>query len=183
MARSAAARKQPQPAPQEKFSWAGGANPPVDAHVFKATWDALSTKLGRPALAEDLVEAAKVRGHVLHDCFNWDLREAALAHWIATANNLIMSLRVTFIGGESRTITIRALVSVREPAGRTIVTSRDALDTADWRRQILERALEELRVFGQKYANLLIAADAVDRADALAQALTALLDAEAARGW
>src|SRR5215831_4546391 len=161
-------------------SWAGGPFvPPVPADVFKKEWDRISKAVGHEATAEDIVAAARNPRNPLHECFDWDIKRAAMARWVATASRLIGHLRVTFSGGGTREVRMRAIVSVRTETGRNPKWYREALDNDDWRRQLLEQAAEEIRVFTKKYVMLLTAANLTDRADALLQGIEAILERDA----
>lgn len=158
-------------APEEVYSWAGGYRPRVSAAVFKAAWDALAVELGRTPSAAELVEAARKQGHVLHDLFNWNRDEAALAHWIEQAQGLIRHLRVTYTRGPTANMPMRALFSVRVEGSAAYVGSGLVLGNADLRGQVMLGALRDLRSFVGKYSVFLAAIGADDQAAALEAAI------------
>lgn len=59
----------------------------------KAALSELQDKHGN-LLPEDVVERAKSANSPLHDLFEWNKDKAAMAHWIATARNIIGEYRV-----------------------------------------------------------------------------------------
>jgi hypothetical protein len=163
-------------APECSFTWAGGFTPPVPAQVFKAAWDALARDLGRQPSAADLVDAARNRKHPLHGCFNWDVADAARAHWIEQAQGLIRHLRVVYSRGPVTNVPMRALFRVRIDGIAGYEDNKIVLTTPDLRRQVLREALRDLSSFVNKYAHLLTAIGA----DAPAKELSAALAKAAA---
>src|SRR3990167_478094 len=75
----------------------------------------LEDKHGR--LTPDIVvKDAKSSKSPLHDCFEWDLRKAAMQNWIETARELIVSIEYE----TSATTEYRAIpYYVRDPAAET----------------------------------------------------------------
>jgi hypothetical protein len=61
---------------------------------------------------DQVVEAAKPKGSVLHDLFVWDKALAARAHWIQTAREIIGAVRVVVT---TATTTVRTPMYVRDP--------------------------------------------------------------------
>lgn len=61
-----------------------------------------------------VVDDAKTKESPLHGKFDWNVRSAAMKHWLHTARELIQ--RVNLISSESETITIKAPYYVRDPS-------------------------------------------------------------------
>ena len=60
-----------------------------------------------------VVKDAKRKDSPLHDCFEWDLRKAASAHWIEQARQLITSVRVVI---HTDTTKVNSVYYVRDPS-------------------------------------------------------------------
>lgn len=168
--------ERPRPAratkpPAQVFTWANGFCAPVKASVFKQAWEALAKKLGHTPSPAELVAAARQRGHVLHDCFDWDVEAAAAAHWITEAQQLIRNLRVTYQQGPVRNMPMRALFRVTVDDERSYVGSDIVLHDTDLRGQVIHAAQRELRTYTAKYMVLLTAIGATVQAAALEEAI------------
>src|SRR5664279_222009 len=123
--------------PEVVYTWGEGYRPPVDPEVFKRAWDFLEKKLKRTPEAVDLVEAAKVKTHPLHGCFNWDVNAAALAHWVEQAQRLIRHLQMTYTSGPICNMPMRALFRVNIDGVRHYVANGIVMGNADMREQVM----------------------------------------------
>ena len=105
----------------------------------------------RPA---DVVVAAKKKSSPLHKCFEWNDGKAALEYRLWQARELI---RVAICILEGSDDPIKAYVSLKEDRrapGGGYRSLEDVLRMPDLRRQLLAEALEELRVYEEKYQRL-----------------------------
>ncbi len=59
-----------------------------------------------------VVEDARVKGSPLHDCFEWNTKQAAYHYWRAQARQLIKSVKIEI---RTETRKIRAVAYVRDP--------------------------------------------------------------------
>lgn len=164
-----------KPPSAENFSWALGFRPAIEAPVFAAAHRELGQRLGRAAEAEDVVDAARSPNNVLHDCFDWNVRRAAQAHWVDQASRLIRNLRVTFTTGPVRDLPMRALYRVSVEGTRTWAPHVVAMAEPDLREQVARQILLELRAFVSKYRVFLIAIGAEAQAQALETAVASVV--------
>jgi prophage tail gpP-like protein len=102
-----------------------------------------------------LVEDARNPASPLHENFDWDDSTAAGSWREHTARNLIGSLVVVKVNEKQVSGTVRAFVSVRvanEPGVyKPIVT---VMEDAELRKQMMERARQELHQWRNRYADL-----------------------------
>lgn len=103
---------------------------------------------------DDVVEAARLKSHPLHDRFNWDNTSAAHQYRLWQARELIMRVRVEYpVNGKS--VDCRVFVSLtpdRVDSGYRELTS--VLSDTEMREQLLQDALGELGIFQEKYRTL-----------------------------
>lgn len=102
-----------------------------------------------------VVEDARKPESPLHDNFEWDDTNAA-EHWREhTARNLIGALVVVRVNEKQVAGTVRAFVSVREgnrPGTYQPIVA--VMEDAELRRQLLNRARQELSQWRTRYADL-----------------------------
>jgi hypothetical protein len=153
------------------YTWANGFQTAVTAMTFKAAWDRLARKLGRPPEYAEIVEAAKQPRHPLHQCFEWDLEAAAMAHWVTVAGSMVRNLRVTYSQGPAINMPMRAIFRVQGEEEKTFISGHTALTEPDYRTQIMRQILGDIRAFVSKYRTFLLAIDADVQAAALEQAI------------
>ena len=101
---------------------------------------------------EMLVLKSKAKSSPLHDCFTWDDKEAGKKQRVNEARYLLRMVTVEIETDEDEFTVTRAFVSVSESTEyQTIAT---VMGDEDMRSQLLQQALQELRSFKQKYAQL-----------------------------
>lgn len=126
-------------------------NPEVIS-ALKAVADANSGILR----AVDVVEAARPDTSPLHSQFDWEDSEAAHKWRLHQARNLIR-VTVEYIGtGDEKTST-RVFVSLttdRQEDGGCYRATAAVMSNSEYRRQLLADALEEMKRFEKKYADL-----------------------------
>jgi hypothetical protein len=125
-----------------------------DAAVLGREFDRILKKYGEltPAL---VVSEAQDTKSVLHRFFEWDHARAAERHWVATAGRLIRSVRIV-VKQEKREPTLaRAFVSVVADGNRrSYKPMAVAMTNAEWRRQLLDEALQAFDAMARKYSQL-----------------------------
>ncbi len=72
----------------------------------------LSQANGGVISPRDLTEAARDPESPLHPCYNWDVDEAAMAHWDEVSRRLIRSCRIEFTVDNKR---VEAVAYVKDP--------------------------------------------------------------------
>lgn len=153
------------------FQFQDGAHLRGDAQVVGERLEAIRAKKG--TLTPDLVlgDAKNIRSP-LHEYFEWDDSKAAHQHRVEQARYLIRSVTVVYEAGEPaparqahiETVPlaptapprpVRAFVSVqRDDGGRGYESTAVAMNDADMRRQVLERAHGEMAAVGRRYREL-----------------------------
>ena len=120
-----------------------------DAAAIKAELDRLNADgVIRPA---DVVEAARNKRSVLHDCFTWEDTEAAHQFRLIEARNL---LRVYVLTDKVKGMNVRAFVSLtsdRVKDGGGYRTIADVMSDAELREQMLADAIVQLRNMQKRY--------------------------------
>lgn len=111
-------------------------------------------KLGDNLTASNVVEVAKDESNVLHNCFEWDDKEAGKKYRLVQARNLICNIKVT-IKKETETegpVKVRAFLNTKKNEN---YKSIEAIinDTNEYSR-LLEKAYKELNVTKNKYTEL-----------------------------
>lgn len=134
--------------PRPGFDWKG------DAQAIGEHIEELATQTGSVTPAT-LVEDARNPKSPLYPNFEWDDTAAAESWRGHTARNLIGSLVVVKVNETQVTGTVRAFVSVRDGDSKgvyaPIVT---VMGDAEMRKQVLERARQELHQWRNRYADL-----------------------------
>lgn len=74
---------------------------------------ALAESKGGHLKPDDVVEAARDKRSPLHSCFEWDVKKAAMQHWLDTARELIREVRVVI---NHETVSIRVPRFVEDPS-------------------------------------------------------------------
>lgn len=99
-----------------------------------------------------LLEDAQARKSPLHKLFEWDDEKAAHSYRLQQASDIIRNIYVVYEGAEN-VGQVRAFVNITEPKQeRAYVSMNDALQNPEFRRQILERALQEVTDWRRRYA-------------------------------
>ncbi len=137
----------------ETYSWKAGVQFPVKAQVAADTIKQLQSSLGKQTVtAKELLDASRDENSPLHSCFEWDDSVAAEKFRTEQARKIIISIEVT---KSDAPITTRLFVNVVETAPKKqgeFATIWTAMETNDWRQQVLKDALRELRNFQRKYS-------------------------------
>jgi hypothetical protein len=125
------------------------------AHTSKtqqkiAELQALMDKRGHLAPRRVVMWARAHKRSALHSHFNWDVKKAAMEHWLWQARELIVSVEVTYEDGKRRPIYVSP-IATRTLGYRRLV---DVMSDEDTKAQYLAQALEELRRVCDKYIDL-----------------------------
>ena len=105
---------------------------------------------------EAVVQAAEPKTSVLHGFFEWDDSEAAELYRLHQARVLI-SIVVKSVPVNDEVRKVRVFVSLtpdRNEEGGGYRSVASVLSSAEMRKQLMEDALDELRVFEEKYRGL-----------------------------
>lgn len=114
----------------------------------------LSTQTG-DITPERVVDDARNPQSPLHPNFDWNNKTAAESWRQHTARNLIGSLVVVRVNEKQVTGNVRAFVSVRNGDNKGVYTPIVAvMEDAELRKQVLERARQELHQWRNRYADL-----------------------------
>lgn len=145
-------------APDEDFRWKDGARAPagLSAAAVAQRLEEIRERTGA-LTPEAVVDDARPEGSPLHPAFEWNDRKAAEEYRKEQARHLIRSIVI-----DARRLDVAAPAPVRaffvvRPAAEAreeYVPVRVVMLDAALRRQVLERALTELRQFQVKYAAL-----------------------------
>ena len=124
------------------------------AQVIGEHLEELATQTGN-ITPERVVDDARNQASPLHENFEWDDTAAAESWREHTARNLIGSLVVVRVNETQVTGTVRAFVSVREGNDKgTYTPIVKVMEDPELRKQLLERARQELHQWRNRYASL-----------------------------
>lgn len=131
-----------------------------DVPVIASELERLASAHGGVTPAIVLREAKRSRSK-LHRFFDWDDKEAADKWRLEQAGEMIRAVRVVIIDESSgREVAARAYVSVKtRDVGKMYIPTLSAMSDAEYREQVLARALDELRDWQIRYQNLQELAD------------------------
>lgn len=69
----------------------------TDAAAIGKALLALEQQHGRHPTAREIVEYARPKRSPIHHLFEWDIAEAAMKHWLATAGYIMRAVRIEFV--------------------------------------------------------------------------------------
>lgn len=119
--------------------------------------------------SENVLESAKSDDSPLHDIFEWDDTIAANKYRLYQATKLICNLKCEVATDEEKTFVVRAYLNVSENKKGSFVNVQSAFENPDSRKLVLERALQELESFKNKYMELSELASVFDAIDLLVE--------------
>jgi hypothetical protein len=129
-------------------------NPNASFNEVEAQWmgEQLESHGGRMK-PEMFVELCKPKNSPGHRLFNWDVRRAAMAHWIERAQYHLRHLDIEIVY-EGNKQPIRACYPVIISAGehREYVSYDNVQSAPDLARQVVDRALNEFKSLQSRYA-------------------------------
>lgn len=137
-----------------QYQWRPGfRHAKLDPQPIGECIEALRIAQGGICMPDQLVEVARHTASPLHPCFEWSDSEAAEAYRREQAGDVLRHVAVV-IEHEPEREPIRAFVVVQRPQdekpGYTAI--HEAMYDDDLRRQVLDRAKAELKMFRRKYA-------------------------------
>jgi hypothetical protein len=102
-----------------------------------------------------VVDSARAKRSKLHDQFIWDDHLAAEVQRAARAGDLLRSIKINWVDParpKMTPISIRGFVNIEPDEGHgTYVTIGRAMNDADLRGQVVERALAEAKAWQERY--------------------------------
>jgi len=132
----------------------------MDAGVWYAQLKYIGKKCGLPLDAiqpQMIVNEAKKKASPLHRFYNWNIAEAAAAHWLQQTRTYIGCVMVLYAGQSQPT---RFMASIEMLKGRGNGTSRvyapmsRIMEDAGLRKQLLAQAKDDFDGYRAKYENL-----------------------------
>lgn len=114
-------------------------------------------------MPSEVIKSAKSKSSPLHKYFIWDDTEAARRYRETQAAELIRRVKVEIQTSETKTITVRAFINVREPNEDGCISLSEqgrylpivsVLNDEGLKEQMLESAKRDLIAFKNKYAIL-----------------------------
>ncbi|MBQ7703940.1 MAG: hypothetical protein IJT73_00710 [Selenomonadaceae bacterium] len=135
------------------YEWKFESKYPVSAQVAGETMEQIRLASGKGYLeAEDLLEESRADSAPLHPCFEWNDDIAAEKYRLAQARDMIKNITVKVIDEKPLTEPQRAFVTVvPNTAKGKFVPLQIALETPEYRAQVLQNARWELQNFKRKY--------------------------------
>ena len=127
-----------------------------DAALVMATLTQIEASSGRlttTETAKELVRLSRPKGSPTHHLFTWDDREAAEEYRLDQARQAIRAVYVVFKELPAQK-PVRAVVNIVHDGKRGPMPMRRVLQSADLTQQLLEKALEDLRIWTTRYEAL-----------------------------
>lgn len=136
--------------PSMVYQWRSGSRLSIDAQMAGEEIEHLRKKANGQLSPATVVDAARNEKHILHPAFEWDDGVAAERFREDQARGLIGALVVT-IKPNGMAKTVRAFVNVQQHDTQGYTSLAAALSDTDLRQQVVARALEELRLWEERY--------------------------------
>lgn len=131
---------------------------PVKAEDAGAELERIQEKYGE-ITPQILLDESRPVTSVMHKCYEWDDSKAA-EKWRLQQSRMIMScLTVTYEGREEgseelKTIEVRAFQNVSPERNGKFIHVKNAMESQEYRDEVIRRALRELAEYRNKYASL-----------------------------
>lgn len=109
-------------------------------------------KRGRLDAKKVVLWARSHKRSALHGCFNWDIKKAAMEHWLWQARELIVSVEVIYPDGKARQVYVSPIYARAKGEGYHRLV--DVMNNAQRRTMFLEQALAELERICEKYEDM-----------------------------
>lgn len=138
-----------------KYKW-NGHNFPVKADEAGKELERLEKENGL-VTPNNLLEAATPEDSVMHPCFTWNDKEAAIKQRLSEARQIIRSIVRVCVSDESKheEKEIRAYVNINPKVGHgaigEFVSVERALSEEETRKIVLKKVLDELSAYKKKY--------------------------------
>ena len=124
----------------------------VPAEVVGKHFEKIEKKQGT-LTAQNVLESARPEKSPIHNLFEWDDQKAAEQYRLKQATMLICNLSVE-VETDNKPIVCRAYMDVTDKKIGSFMNVQSAFENKDTRDIVLNRALDELKAFKQKYKNL-----------------------------
>lgn len=112
-------------------------------------------------------QAAKSPKHPLHKHYNWNVEEAAIAHWEDVSRSIVQSIRVVNDDGRPPSI---AYVSISDKKGTSYRSMGEVLGSAELQLATLKAAERDLEAWQKRYHELIDACEMIRKTrDVLAE--------------
>lgn len=142
-------------------------NMPVKAQAAGEYLEQLEKKHGE-ITPKIVLDASRSEDALLHPCFEWNDGVAAEKYREVQARFLIRNLVVSVERDDSPPQVVRAYVNVSsEIDAGSYIAVKTAMQNDDMKNQVLKNALNELKAFQKKYANLQELSEVFSAIDAL----------------
>lgn len=137
-----------------KYEWRYQ-NFPVKADEAGKEFERIEKENGK-VTAENLLDSARPKNSIMHDCFEWNDTEAAEKYRLLEAKNVINQLVKVVIEKDSeQPREQRAYVNINPQRGfgskGDYISIERAMSEEETRKIVLKRALEELSAYKRKY--------------------------------
>jgi hypothetical protein len=103
---------------------------------------------------ERIVKFAKNPKTALHKAFDWNLKRAAMQHWLHQARQLIVKATITIQGSREPIRLYVSLKSDRVNPGGGYRQTIAVLSDEEQRTELLQQAFDDLERFRRKYESL-----------------------------
>lgn len=131
---------------------------PVKAEDAGTELERIQAKYGE-VTPKNLLDESRPVTAVMHNCYEWDDSKAA-EKWRLQQSRMIMScLTVTYEGREEgseelKTIEVRAFQNISSAREGKFIHVKNAMESQEYRDEVIRRALRELAEYRNKYASL-----------------------------
>lgn len=151
------------------YRWREGARWKGPAYETGERLEEIRNRNGGALTPEATVEDAKNKKSPLHKQFNWNVDEAAHAHWLDTARDLISDVMVVFADEIERAPKVPMRAYSSAPLGqegkRAYIPTIDAVRSPEVLAVVLANAKQELEGWRRRYRHYEQLADAVARVE------------------
>lgn len=138
------------------YKWKSGsrfAEHKISAQAVGERLEELRAEAGGYVKAEDVLNDARSPNSVFHSAFEWNNSEAAELYRLNQARSLIRAVTVKIETGE-QIKTFRAFVSIRQEDSSKYTSAVSAMSDEELRKQLLQKAWQDLQAWRKKYAEL-----------------------------
>ena len=140
-----------------RYKWKYGVGEGVVASEAAKVIDGIAKRNKGAVKPKAIVEAARPKDAVMHNCFEWNNTRAATAYREDQARHVLRSLVCVYTEtdnkGEEITVSLRAFHS-NPSEGNSYVSLKRIADEDELFNEIVQQAFNELDAFRQKYKNL-----------------------------
>lgn len=125
----------------------------ITAAALNKHIEAVEAQHGHRATAQEILDSARPKRSPIYHLFEWDNKKAAEEHRLGKARYLLRAVMVSYyIEKTRRTVDVRA--HVFSPRSQAYMSIREVLNDEDERTALLNKALEELRAWRERYRAL-----------------------------